>query len=245
MGTINNGVIDASAFRGTGSANPNPPSFNPSGWDVENTLWLAGGAISNSGQAWDITTPPTNFTLVRYDDGTQQSIASAQRNSQAASMDPETFGTTSSGTSWQAWTIAIRPGTIEPVVTLAATSISTGSAQMNGRLDVLFSASATVRFEYGDTVSLGNDSSDFVVTSTGTFGIIVGALQENHKYYFRAFSEEIPSGYTDTGEILNFTTRALDPSVRLGFEIVPVFLFIALMTLMVLGAWTFSGRRKK
>src|SRR3989304_8487101 len=102
MGTINNGVIDASAFRGTGSANPNPPSFNPSGWDVENTLWLAGGAISNSGQAWDITTPPTNFTLVRYDDGTQQSIASAQRNSQAASMDPETFGTTSSGTSWQA-----------------------------------------------------------------------------------------------------------------------------------------------
>jgi hypothetical protein len=241
-GVINAGTISATAFRGTGSANPNPPSHDPAGWAIEETLWLAGGAMSNNGQAWDITTPPTDFTLIRYDDGTQQSIASAYRKQLVGSMDPGTFGVTGTGNSWQAWTIAIRPSATAPLVTLPASGISHNSAVLNGRLDVLHSSTVTLRFDYGPTASLGSETGSVTEDATGEYEIRVTGLSPETTYFFRAYSEEVPSGHNATGATLNFTTVEFPPIIAQAFSAfwIAVFGFVCIM--MVIGAWKIRQR---
>lgn len=111
--------VPESVTPATGSdANPNPPLINPSGWDVEDTLWIVAiGVDSNK----TISSYPTNFTSNQVFDQYNHSIhgagiALASRNNAAASEDPGTA--TLSGTDgWVASTIAIRPATPVPILT--------------------------------------------------------------------------------------------------------------------------------
>jgi PKD repeat protein len=91
------------------SANPDPASLNPSGWDIEETLWLAVAA-------WDagntnLSTFPSGYTnglLNRATSSDGVGIATAQRELAAASEDPGAFTLTGSQ-AWKAYTLAVRP----------------------------------------------------------------------------------------------------------------------------------------
>lgn len=109
-GTIANGT--------TGAADPG--SFNPSGWDVEETLWIAVGCngMTASGGTWTAmgASAPTNYTdfvdTNRADDSTVGRVegAVAFRQNAAASEDPGTFsGTDISNARNSALVIAVRP----------------------------------------------------------------------------------------------------------------------------------------
>ena len=102
---------------GTG-AGINAVSLNPTGWDVEDTLWIAvGGSGETSGTgAWGgMTSAPTNYT--NYADAAtpdtstigECEIAVAFRTSAAASEDAGAFTYDTSNTRNVALTIAIRP----------------------------------------------------------------------------------------------------------------------------------------
>jgi hypothetical protein len=91
------------------STRPDPPPLDPSGWDVEPTLWLAAFAIDNvsggmSGPAY------YGEATVSEPLGLQRaSIGSARRTSAVAAEDPGAF-TNNANQAWVAATLAIRPG---------------------------------------------------------------------------------------------------------------------------------------
>lgn len=94
------------------SAAPDPPSFNPAGWDAEDTLWLA-SACTSAGEDTGTWTLPSGYTLVEKDHSTTTTsgvqLAVAYKNSNAASENPGTFGIAASN-NWHCLTVAIRPG---------------------------------------------------------------------------------------------------------------------------------------
>lgn len=233
---------------------PNPPNFDTTE-GVKTNLWLAVGAYGENqvtATVWNITGAPTSYTFIRQTDGTfptapdrDNGIRSAYRFREVEAENPGAFSMTSSaGTdmNWVAFTVAVQPQDTPPLVTLPAIGIGSDRATMRGRLDVLFSSLATVRFEYGITIDLGNDSSDLTRTTTGTFQILVTGLAPDTTYFFRAFSEEVPSGYTARGEILNFTTLPTNESLNLAVNFVWILAFIMLMILIVMGAWVLRER---
>ena len=101
------------------SAAADPGSLNPSGWDVEDTLWvsvIASGMTSGTG-SWTATgtTAPSNYTG-RQDSNTtdsstvgQTEIAVAFRINSAASEDAGTGGVDTSNARNSALVIAVRP----------------------------------------------------------------------------------------------------------------------------------------
>lgn len=109
-GTI---LDDVAAATATGSnETPDPPSLNPSTWDVEETLWIAAFGNSNPIAA---TVFPTNYTngvsTIGVSGAGHAGVGSARRNLANASDDPSTF-TTPGAAEWVTGTIAIRPGTL-------------------------------------------------------------------------------------------------------------------------------------
>lgn len=125
---------------------PNPPSLNPSGWDVENTLWIAGYG-SDSGA---VTAYPAAFTDNRTASDTTSSAAYgaiATVVSAVASIDPATFSNSTTDDS-VAFTIAVRPVTITNVdgsggVTFAKPTLaSSGAEAMSGSGGVAFAKPA-------------------------------------------------------------------------------------------------------
>lgn len=110
---------------GTSSA-ADPASFNPSGWDVEDTLWIsvvASGMTAGTG-SWTATgtTAPTNYTD-RQDSNTtdnsttgQTEIAVAFRQNAAASEDVGTAGVDTSYARNSALVIAVRPAPVTDMV---------------------------------------------------------------------------------------------------------------------------------
>jgi hypothetical protein len=93
----------ASAWSGTSSAAStfDCPALNPSGWDAEDTLWLTtcGNYYTNR-----TLTVPSGWTAFTQ----HTSIISGKRTENAASVDPGTFGSSSS-TYWVVGIIAVRP----------------------------------------------------------------------------------------------------------------------------------------
>jgi hypothetical protein len=96
----------------------NPPSLNPSGWDVEDTLWVA---VLSLDPAWAFATAGpasyTNFIEGHNGDAggnTGVCAALATRENAAASEDPGTF--TITGGDPSSWTLAVRPTSAPPVV---------------------------------------------------------------------------------------------------------------------------------
>lgn len=94
---------------GSTSANPNPPSLDPSGWGTEDTLWVAAYVvISNTA----VTSYPTNYTANQLNPHTTGAgLATATRTNSASSEDPGTF-THSISEVWTAYTLGVRPAAV-------------------------------------------------------------------------------------------------------------------------------------
>lgn len=109
---------------GTESA-ADPGSLNPSGWDVEDTLWIAVAGIgeTSTGGAWGgVTAAPAGYSGYA-DSGTSADAVGAIEGavaflqSAAASADPGTFTNDTSNVRWGALTIAVRPAPPTPTTT--------------------------------------------------------------------------------------------------------------------------------
>ena len=110
----------------TGSSTlPNPPALNPTGWDVEDTLWLA---ASNTDAAVTATVYPTNMDVATgFSDvsggGNGAGLHTVRAERAVASLDPTTF-TLSATETWVAQTIAIRPAPAVPPKSTGTDQIS-------------------------------------------------------------------------------------------------------------------------
>jgi hypothetical protein len=160
-GTITAAVEVASA---TGSSvNPNPPSLNPTNWDVEDTLWIAGqgcdGNRATTGYSSGYSSNQYTTTVSNAANGC--GIALATLESATASQDPGTL-TINSADDWVAFTLAIRAN---PLVTGAFTSgdgVSTASSMAGASTAATAFTSAdgvsTASTMAGDTVAAGRPS---------------------------------------------------------------------------------------
>lgn len=110
FGTISTGV-DIAVTENSSGTTPDPPSLNPSSWDVEDTLWIAGcisgddsvGITSYSaGYSNGVNTGSTGGF------GVDAQVNTARRNNAAASENPGSF-TLPLTQYWASFTIAIRP----------------------------------------------------------------------------------------------------------------------------------------
>ena len=113
------------------STTPNPPSFNPAGWDVEDTLWLA-VAGQDQGQQTGTTAYPASYaggisTLSSSSTTASCRTLSARRGLAAASENPDTF-TIPASEEWVAFTVAVRPpAATPPPITLRSVGSSPGA----------------------------------------------------------------------------------------------------------------------
>jgi hypothetical protein len=95
----------------TSGNDPNPPSLNPAGWDVEDTLWIAIACMDPSGPIF--TGYPAGFangitSRNTFNDNFGASMAVATLASAAASADPGAFTASFAG-DYSGLTMAIRP----------------------------------------------------------------------------------------------------------------------------------------
>jgi hypothetical protein len=108
------GTTAAEAGTATGSsATANPPSLNPTNWDVEDTLWVACACNDTGGtDNDDITAHPSSYTGIQIvTAGTNAGgvcLAASQRNNATAAEDPGTY-TAPTTEAWVAGTIGVRP----------------------------------------------------------------------------------------------------------------------------------------
>lgn len=98
---------EATAATGT-STSPDSPDLNPTGWAVEDTLWVSWFGVDNDNQA---TAFPTNFNdnqdTAHSGGGGGCAYGRATRENAVASENPGAF--TIGSEQWAATTIAIRP----------------------------------------------------------------------------------------------------------------------------------------
>jgi hypothetical protein len=229
------------------SASPNPPSLT-SAFGTKPYLWMAIACAERDFNEIFITDSPAGFTDIREDTNDLTAseyldMRSAYKLANVATLNPGAFNSSASS-KWAVVTAAIEPQDALPLVTLPATKVYDTVARLNGRLDVLFSSTVLLGFEYGTTLSLGNWTSNLTKSSTGTYQIIVSGLSANTKYYFRAVSLEVPSGYAGQGGILNFTTA--EPVLP---DMIGLFAFAGFLAFTVGGSAAISvwvlGRKRK
>jgi hypothetical protein len=92
------------------STTPNPPSLNPAGWDVEETLWIAAAGVDGTPSGG--TSYPASYgngTRTESGGGQNCMVISANRILTAASEDPGQFTNGDGAKDWVACTIAVRP----------------------------------------------------------------------------------------------------------------------------------------
>ena len=106
-GVVAEGVAVANT---TGSGlTPDPSSLNPSGWDIEDTLWIAAAASDHGDTTYTLF--PLNYTNTSAQESGGAGGAAlgiARLESAVASENPGAF-TTDASEGWVADTIAIRP----------------------------------------------------------------------------------------------------------------------------------------
>lgn len=109
------------------------------------------------------------------------------------------------------------------VTTRNTTDITNTSAAMKGYVDPMDSVNTRVWFEWGNSVSLGNTTGAVSKTSKSYFSFIIGGLNRNATYYYRAVAQN--SRGTIKGSILSFRTTNFNsqsipiyPSPSIPFE---------------------------
>ena len=99
------------------NSNADSGSLNPSGWDVEDTLWISAvgiGETSTAGAFQGIIGGPSGWSDL-YESGISEDAVGgieggvAFLQSAVASVDPPAFNTDTSNARWGAITIAVRP----------------------------------------------------------------------------------------------------------------------------------------
>lgn len=113
-GTISTGV-EVGTSNGAGGVTTNsPPAFNPTNWDVDDTLWIAVLAIGPGATALDISGYPASYTNGTETDTAGGSagaiVATARRENATASEDAGDFTMTNAPAGSRAFVIAVRPG---------------------------------------------------------------------------------------------------------------------------------------
>jgi len=107
--------------------------------------------------------------------------------------------------------------TLDPlsVTTNNATNITLYSAQLNGELNFLGSAtSANISFLWGSSSLVYTETPLQAINSTGNFSFILTGLSSNTTYHFRA--KAVGDG-TFYGDDLTFSTLTLTPSAKIAF----------------------------
>lgn len=112
---------EAGSYASSTAGTANPASFNPSGWDVEDTLWIAvggSGETSLTGSYTGMASAPTNYTGFANTGISADAIggvdaAVAFRQIAAASEDVGAFTSDTSNSRDAAIVIAVRPSPIE------------------------------------------------------------------------------------------------------------------------------------
>jgi len=94
------------------STTPDPPNFNPDGWDAEDTLWIATFGADDSGNG-SVSDFPDNYTIDNVSDFANEFsssclAAAAIRELNATSDDPNTF-TKNASNEWVSNLTAVRP----------------------------------------------------------------------------------------------------------------------------------------
>jgi len=228
---------------------PNPPILTPT-YGAKETMWMAFACVEKEGITATFSAIPTGFNAIRTTDSandgsTAVSLASVYKKMNTSTMNPYAF-TTDYAVAWSTITVSIEPQDDSPLVTLPATYISWDKARMNGRLDIVFSSTVVLNFQWGDTLSLGNESANITKSSpdtlTGTYYINVIGLQVNHTYYFRAHSLEVPSGYESFGDILNFTTSVYPEMLTDLYNGIIILVFITLVIMFFIAVFYIRRR---
>lgn len=111
----------AIAFSTGTAVNPDPPNLSPI-WGPADTLWLPTAGKDSTGT---ITSAPTNYTNLL--NGAGENLGSAQRELNAASEDPGTFGGANSQP-YVASTLAVRPTSVPFPVVLSTTKTQFGES---------------------------------------------------------------------------------------------------------------------
>jgi hypothetical protein len=111
------------------STTPNPPYLNPSGWDVEETLWIAVAGVDGT-PSGGTSYPASYGNGTRTESGGGQScmVISANRILTAASEDPGQFTNGDGAKDWVACTIAVRPSFTTYNLTMAVAPGGSGNA---------------------------------------------------------------------------------------------------------------------
>lgn len=104
-------ISDANTITGSPSNAPNPPSVNPSLWDVEETLWIAACSADTSRTISVYPLADRNTADVSGGAG-GATLGLCTTESAVASLDPGTF-TISASDDWVAATVAIRPAALK------------------------------------------------------------------------------------------------------------------------------------
>lgn len=155
------------------SAAADPASFNPAGWDAEDTLWIAVGAsgeVSTTGSYTGVASAPTNYgnyadTGISADaaGGVEGAVSFRQLN--AASEDVGTYSVDTSNARNAALVIAVRPANpISVTPTTATLTLSTFAPTVLLPKTVTPSTVALVLSTFAPTILVGTS----VVPSTAT-----------------------------------------------------------------------------
>ena len=175
-----------------GTVNPN--GSNTTAWFEYGTTPSLGQMTSNQSLGGGNSALNINSLLSSLQQNTTYYFRVVAQNS---------YGTTQGST--LSFTTSGQQGSAPTVVTNAATNITQNSATLNGTVNPN-NSNTNVWFEYGTTQSLGNTVGNQSLSGNSTLNInaLLGGLQTNTTYYFRAVAQN--SYGTSYGSVANFTT---------------------------------------
>lgn len=212
------GTTATAAATSTGlgnSTSPNPPALDPTGWELEHTLWLAVEGHDSTGS---VTTYPIGFdgnqTNINTTNINSATLSYATHDERVTTLDPGPFTITNSR-NWAAVTLAVRPavdtgsfGQAVGAFTSSGTATGTVTQGVTGTASGAFVFTGTA-LGVGGTNVQGQAVGAFVFAGTAqgqggsapnVNGVAVGA------FVFVASA----SGEGGTGSVLVFTPPTTD-----------------------------------
>lgn len=186
-------VAEAGAATGA-STTANPPSLNPTGWDVEDTLWIACSSRDTGGTDDDDNTAhPASYTAIHNVLGGTNAgavnLTTSRRDNAVSAEDPGTY-TAPTSEDWVAATISIRPqggitgtaaltvpqpaiagsGTVTVNITgTAALAVAQPTIAASGTLTVFITGAAAL--DVAQPVIAASGTTQVLITGTGALTV--------------------------------------------------------------------------